>query len=166
MYKYIVMEEAHGAGVLFHDETHFIAGYQPKIGLISGIGGKKEPGDKNAKRTALREMLEELFGYSDSRIIDALATIQEEKVIDYGSYIVYVYSLYHLSSMLHIISTFRLQSEYYEQHPLTIRDLIYKRILPQPQTHQTKQELTKIHLLPLTRREGLSLDLIKDITRL
>jgi hypothetical protein len=169
----MVMDTAHGAGVLFHDETHFIAGYQPKIGLISGIGGKKEPGDKNAKATALREMLEELFGYSDPRIIDALATIQEEKVIDYGSYIVYVYSLYHLSSMLYSISTFRLQSHYYEEHPLTIHDLIYKRLLLEDEAHQqeltkgcSKQELTKLHLLPLTRREGLSLDLIKDITAL
>jgi hypothetical protein len=178
MYEYIVMEAegaGAGAGVLFHDETHFIAGYQPKIGLISGIGGKKEPGDKNAKATALREMLEELFGYSDPRIIDALATIQEDKVIDYGYYIVYVYSLYHLSSMLYSISTFRLQSQYYEQHPLTIHDLIYKRRLPQappqPQPQEltkgcSQQELTKIHLLPLTHREGLSLDLIKDITAL
>ena len=86
-------------------------------------------------------MLEELFGYSDPRIIDALATIQEEKVIEYGSYIVYVYSLYHLSSMLYSISTFRLQSEYYEQHPLTIHDLIYKRRLLEDEAHQ--QELTK-----------------------
>jgi hypothetical protein len=164
----MVME---AAGVLFHDETHFIAGYQPKIGLISGIGGKEEPGDKNSKATALREMLEELFGYSDPRIIDALATIQEEKVIDYGSYIVYVYSLYHLSSMLYTISTFRLQSQYYEQHPLTIHDLIYKRRLPQVHQQEltkgcSQQELTKLYLLPLTRREGLSLDLIKDITAL
>jgi len=152
-----------GSGVLFHDETHFIAGYQPKLGLISGIGGKKEAGDKNAKITALREMLEELFGYSDSKIIDALSTIKEEKVIEHDTYTVYVYSLYHLSSMLHIISTFRIQSDYYEQNPLTIRDLIYKRLLLQGEGHQ---ELTKIHLLPLTRREGLSLDLIKDITAL
>lgn len=168
MYEYIVMYTgaAEGAGVLFHDETHFIAGYQPKISLISGIGGKKEPGDKNAKATALREMLEELFGYNDPRIIDALVTIQEEKVIDYGSYIVYVYSLYHLSSMLYSISTFRLQSPYYEHHPLTIHDLIYKRRLLEAQAQPHPQELTKLHLLPLTRREGLSLDLIKDITAL
>jgi hypothetical protein len=178
MYEYIVMytDAAYGAaGVLFRDETHFIAGYQPKLGLINGIGGKKEAGDKNAKATALREMLEELFGYNDPRIIDALVTIQEEKVIDYGSYIVYVYSLYHLSSMLYIISTFRLQSPYYEHHPLTIHDLIYKRRLLEAQAHPhpqeltkgcSQQELTKLHLLPLTRREGLSLDLIKDITAL
>jgi hypothetical protein len=163
MYEYMVMDR--GAGVLFRDETHFIGGYQPKIGLINGIGGKKEPGDKNAKETALREMLEELFGYSDSKIIDALSTIKEEKVIEHDTYTVYVYSLYHLSSMLHIISTFRIQSDYYEQNPLTIRDLIYKRLLLQGEA-QAHQELTKIHLLPLTRREGLSLDLIKDITAL
>jgi hypothetical protein len=166
MYEYMVMDIAHGAGVLFRDETHFIGGYQPKISLINGIGGKKEPGDKNAKETALREMLEELFGYSDSKIIDALSTIKEEKVIEHDTYTVYVYSLYHLSSMLHIISTFRIQSDYYEQNPLTIRDLIYKRLLLQGEGHQTHQELTKIHLLPLSRREGLSLDLIKDITAL
>jgi hypothetical protein len=144
------------AGVFFHDQTHVLGGYQPKIGLITGIGGKKEPGDKDSKTTALREMVEELFGYTDYRIVDALTPIKEENCID-GAYTIYVFSFFQLSRMLYTISTFQLTSPYYKEHPLTIPDLIYKRLSPEG------QEITRLHLIPFHRTEGLSPDFIEDI---
>jgi hypothetical protein len=149
--------EYSGAGVFFHDETHFLGGYQPKIGCISGIGGKREEDD--SKHTALREMLEELLGYTNPYIIQALEGIQEERCIRNGGYIIYVFSLYELCYMLHIISTFSIQSPFYETHPLTMDQLIYLR-------NDTPKEITRLYLLPLTRTEGLSPELIKDLTNL
>jgi hypothetical protein len=61
---------ADAAGILFvncyPNPTHFLAGYQPKRGGITGIGGKKEVGDHSAYHTAIREMLEELLGIHDA----------------------------------------------------------------------------------------------------
>ena len=146
-----------GAGVLFHDETHVLGGYQPKIGFISGIGGKMDPSDINIKGTALREMVEELFGYTNTApIVDSLLSIQEEKILQNGTYSIYVFSIYQLYQMLHVISTFHIQSPYYDIYPITIQDLIYKR-------KYMNQEVTKLYLLPHTRTQGLSLEFIKDI---
>jgi hypothetical protein len=54
--------EYNSAGIIFTDETHVLAGYQ-KNKFYSGIGGKKELSDLSVKFTAIREMLEELFGF-------------------------------------------------------------------------------------------------------
>lgn len=54
--------EYNSAGIIFTDEKHVLAGYQ-KNKFYSGIGGKKELSDLSVKFTAIREMLEELFGF-------------------------------------------------------------------------------------------------------
>ena len=72
--KYTNLKKQHGgdyhtitmdynsAGIIFTDGTHVIAGYQ-KNKFFSGIGGGREPSELDAKFTAIREMLEELFGF-------------------------------------------------------------------------------------------------------
>ena len=74
---------AAAAGILFVNRypnpTHYLAGYQPKRGGITGIGGKKEAGDGSAYHTAIREMLEELLGIHDARWHQYVLRILQER---------------------------------------------------------------------------------------
>jgi hypothetical protein len=64
------------AGIIFTDNKHVLAGYQ-KNKFFSGVGGKKEKTDRNSKFTAVREMLEELFGFEIINIQESNETINE-----------------------------------------------------------------------------------------
>lgn len=152
--------EYSGAGVLFHDETHFLAGYQPKIGLVSGIGGKRE-NDMSSKHTAFREMLEELLGYTSPEIIEALFSIKEERLVDTKGYTIYFFSLYQLCQILRIVSTFSIQSPFYDIHPLTADQLIYLR-------NDIPKEITRLYLLPLDNLHLLPLspELMEDLAHI
>lgn len=63
------------AGIIFTDGKHVLAGYQ-KNRFFSGIGGSKEPSETDPKFTAIREMLEELFGFDEIKNLDE----SEEKI--------------------------------------------------------------------------------------
>jgi len=137
------------AGVFFCDETHFLAGFQPKLNLISGIGGKPEQRDTCLEETASREMLEELFGLSPKPI-----PFQPERVVKNTGYTIFVFSFHDLHKMLRALSEYK--SPFYESFPSTLQDLIYKRM-------DIGQEITRLNLYPFSYRKGLSKELLADI---
>jgi hypothetical protein len=139
------------AGVFFCDETHFLAGFQPKLNLISGIGGKPEQRDTCLEETASREMLEELFGLS---LGPKAIPFQPERVVENAGYTIFVFSFHDLHKMLRALSEYK--SPFYESFPSTLQDLIYKRM-------DIGQEITRLNLYPFSYTKGLSKDLLSDI---
>ena len=121
-----------GAGCLFTNGTHVLAGYQPnkKVPLITGLGGKRLPSETNPLDTALRETIEELFHVSNihqSTIEDIKSTAYPKKTFMNGSYHVFVYSFVDLECMFYILRLNHQDTTVYRTLPKTMNDLIFKR---------------------------------------
>jgi hypothetical protein len=123
------------SGCLFTNGTHVLAGYQK--GSISGIGGKANK-DEEPQATALREMLEEIFG-----IVFDIEKIRmvPKKIIVKKSYTIFVYSFDDLEAMCSVLKG-SCVSPMYTEIPTTVWDLIVKRL-------PTKSEVSSLCLLPL-----------------
>lgn len=142
--------ESFSAGVLITDGTLVLAGYNPKTSLISGIGGKMEY-DEEPSVTAVREMIEELLGFSPSplllRLLDDL--FYNFKCVRNGSYTFFVLSFPEVEQILKLVQLCNVPSPFYSSFPNTIQDLIQKRIVL-PKDSLVIQEITYLYLLPLT----------------
>ena len=82
------------AGCIFTNGTHILGGYQPnkQAPCISGIGGKRE-GCEEFVETAMREMLEEIFGiYARPDFVTALMVVPYERLLISGDYVSLIYS--------------------------------------------------------------------------
>ena len=147
------------SGVLFTDGNVLLAGYQPKQKNISGIGGKANPGE-TTHQTAMREMLEELFGYSILPA-DLLKDVQltPERVLCSKDYVVYVYTFRDLDVILDVVRWHGIRSPYYQTLPLSCADLVFKRKTP------PDAEITHLCILPCESQE-ISPDLLSDISGL
>ena len=109
------------AGCLFTNGTHVLAGYQ---GTINGIGGKAEEGEE-PQATALREMLEEIFGI----VFDIeKVRLPPQKIIVKNAYNIFVYSFDDLEAMCSILKRSGVVSPMYSEIPTTVWDLIVKRL--------------------------------------
>lgn len=152
-------QEIEGAGCFFTDGQYVIAGYQPYKKKISGIGGKKKEGE-SFHDTALRETLEELFEMhiQPPAIVDELKMIPLRSIYNNSGYTNIVYTFKDLLKILNIINKHGYKSRVYPEFPLTIEDLISKRLLI------PDCEISNLMLLPLT--ENLVIDplFVKDIT--
>ena len=119
------------AGCVFMNNTHVLAGYQPNKPnpCISGIGGKRE-GDETYLDTAIREMIEEIFGiYNATSIIEQVKLIEVKMIIIRKTYIIVLYSFEDLVKIMEIVSKECVDTPMYDSIPLTIEDLIFKRRL-------------------------------------
>ena len=145
------------SGVLFTDNNVLLAGYQPKQKTISGIGGMANPGE-TTHQTAMREMLEELFGYE---IIpaDLLKDVQlsPQRVLWSKDYVVYVYSFRDLEVILDIIKWHNIRSPFYAVLPLSCADLVFKRRTP------PDAEITHLCVLPCESQD-ITPELLGDIS--
>ena len=147
------------SGVLFTDGNVLLAGYQPKQKSIGGIGGKAKPGE-TAHETAMREMLEELFGYTDVPG-DLLKDVQlsPQKILWSKDYIVYVYSFGDLEVMLDIIKWHGIPSPFYDRIPFGCGDLVFKRkVVP-------GAEVSHLCVLPCENQD-ITPELLGDISGL
>lgn len=109
------------AGCLFTNGTHVLAGYQ---GTINGIGGKAEEGEE-PQATALREMLEEIFGI----VFDIeKVRLPPQKIIVKKSYNIFVYSFDDLEAMCSMLKGAGVVSPMYSEIPTTVWELIVKRL--------------------------------------
>ena len=137
------------AGTVFINNTHILAGYQPKKQkpFISGIGGMKEQGETYIK-TAIREMLEELFEF-DTIFSEIICEIEEFviplKIIQNGNYVLVVYSFADLETILKLLKKYNLQSYLYKKMPTTIVELIFHR---QNSSIDKIPEISQLSLLP------------------
>ena len=147
------------SGVLFTDNNVLLAGYQPKQKIISGIGGKAHPGE-TTHDTAMREMLEELFGY-DIIPVDLLKDVRlsPQQVLWSKDYVVYVYSFRDLEIILDVVKWHNIRSPFYAVLPTTCGDLVFKRRAP------PSAEITHLCVLPCESQD-ISPDLLGDISGL
>jgi len=168
--------EYNGAGIIFTNGTHLLVGYQPlkTHPCISGIGGSKEDVDKNIiHHTALREWLEEIFGYTYNstmqKIITKLKGIPEKNIItstiDSYTYISLVYTFSDLDAFLSIISPYMIISPYYKVFPKGLNDLLFSRSIKEG------QEVSILGLLPVVSTHDpnypyVSSDVVDDIKKL
>jgi hypothetical protein len=86
------------AGCIFTNGTHILGGYQPnkQAPCISGIGGKREDCEEFVQ-TAMREMLEEIFGiYARPDFVTALMAIPYDRLLISGDYVSLIYSFTYL----------------------------------------------------------------------
>jgi hypothetical protein len=140
------------SGVLFTDNKVVLAGYHPKKKQISGIGGKARPGE-SSHDTAMREMLEELFGYTDTTLLKDIQLTPQQMLLTDG-YIVYVYSFHDLEIMLDILC--KHPSPYYAVFPKTCSDLVFNRRAP------PDAEITHLCILPC-ESQIIAPELLSDI---
>ena len=121
----------YGAGCIFTDGSLILAGYQPtkKTPIISGIGGKRDE-DEYYFETAHRELLEEVFGIKEGH--QNLSThiermIKPVRTLYVGNYVNLVYTFKDLEYILILIHSLSMKSEFYDEFPQNLQDLIFKR---------------------------------------
>lgn len=140
-----------GAGCIFTNYKLILAGYQPykKRPIISGIGGSCNKGE-NYIDTAIREMLEEIFGF-EGDLTNLLVLIKTNvvptKQIRNGDYISIIYSFDDLLSIISILNTGFLTSKFYDIFPQNIEDILLKRKLI------AGEEIQQLLLLPILHLE-------------
>jgi hypothetical protein len=123
------MSQIIGAGCLFIQNNYILVGYTPKRKIWSGIGGKIE-GKETLRQTAIREMLEELFGFVPTiKIINDLdkLLISSKLIIreNYGILPI-SFDLYNFISL--VLFTNRCVSPYYKSIPMKFIELVQNRI--------------------------------------
>lgn len=154
-------QKIEGAGCFFTDGQYVLAGYQPYKKKISGIGGKRNEGE-SFHDTALRETLEELFEMhiQPALIIDELKMIPFRFVYSNSGYTNIIYTFDDLLQFLKIINKHAYKSRVYADFPLTIGDLISKRLLI------PDCEISDLILLPLIEKLAIDPLFVKDITEI
>ncbi len=165
--------DADAAGILFVNKypnpTHFLAGYQPRRGGITGIGGKKEEGDGSAYHTAIREMLEELLGIHDARWHQYVLRILQERYKPHAviytekSYVSYVLTfadmLAIMRDMKHEFSKSNciFSTIYTRNLPETLEDVLFNR-KPSP-----SDEVRELGIFPLDCSLNFLDELLEDV---
>lgn len=150
-----------GAGCLFTNGVHTLAGYQQRQyePTISGFGGKKEPEETDPFQTAVRETLEELFGL-DKDVIKAIQLpLKPKRIIQNGSYHVYVFTFADLEQILYTLQDLGVSSPYYLYLPNTIPDLIFHRRV------DSDAEIGSLCLLP-AESANISKEFLEDMNKI
>lgn len=133
-----------GAGVLFTDAHHALAGVQARMTppCLSGLGGKREATDVDWFDTAWREVIEELLEVRDvGRVLRRLRTSLPPRETNHGGYVVLSCSFQDLQTFLGICRSEGLVSPLYKRIPTHVMDLI--------QARTPGSEIGSLALLPL-----------------
>ena len=159
-YKYTITD-VDGGGCIFTDKRLVLAGYQPnkEFPHISGIGGHKEPGEE-FQQTAFRETLEELFevySFPHGLLEKIEKTIVPQSVIQNGRYGCIVLTFKDLEEILRICKRYRLQTQLYKQFPLTLKDLVFNRLV------YSTAEITHLSLIPMIKKISIDPYFVEDI---
>lgn len=125
--------EFSSAGILFQDihKGQFLSGFNPKLQSWSGLGGKRI-GNETAWETAIREVVEELYGiHLPSASLNTLhESIHPMEYFQNGDYICFVLPIEYVFKLGKLLSLIEYKSPFYpEGYPTTIDDLIEKRTL-------------------------------------
>ncbi len=120
-----------GAGILFYKNNHFLMGFSYHLKKWSGFGGKIESQDISPVHTALREVVEEIFGIDpEQHIIEILSCIQIKKQINRKGYILYLCDIDQLLWIATVLLLYNIQSPYYSIMPISVVDIICIREAP------------------------------------
>jgi hypothetical protein len=160
-HNFLDNESYKAAGTVFTDGRVFLAGHQPhkRIPMISGIGGKREDGEK-PMYTAVRETLEELFEFKNipkAFIEEVIECVHPKRILKNGSYILIEYNFDDLVEILHLVKRGRMSSPLYKKIPDSLINLILTRIV------DNNSEITHLALLPLVPQLKIDKNVIDDI---
>ena len=149
-----------GAGCVFTDGKHILAGYQPhkKRPGITGIGGHKE-GEETYLETAYRETLEELFHIEQKQIPVGLIptliqTLKPTKIQMKKGYVLVFLTFHDLEAMLKLAKKKGLRSPLYMKLPTTLIETIQMRSI------DLKAEISTLCLLPVVHHGGKAKDFV------
>ena len=154
-----------GAGCIFTNQTHVLAGFHPnkKIPNISGFGGKRE-GNETYTQTALRETLEELFHIKPAsldliKLIEANLKpghISKQKTKE-GLYYILHYTFEDLKLILKFASLYCVDTPLYEKWPTNVQRLIFYRKM------EKSSEISQLCLLPFIENITVDENFKKDL---
>jgi hypothetical protein len=140
-----------GAGCVFSDGKHVLAGYQPnkKKPGITGIGGHKE-GEETYLQTAYRETIEEIFHVTITSIpvglIDKLIRCMKPKKIKIKKgYVLITFTFTDLDLFLKVCKKAGLRSPLYAKLPVNLIEVIQKR------GYDLTAEISSFALLPVVK---------------
>jgi len=140
-----------GAGCVFTDGKHVLAGYQPnkKKPGITGIGGHKE-GEETYLQTAYRETIEEIYNVTSQQIpiglIDKLVLQMKPKKFKMKKgYVIVTFTFQDLEQFLKLCRKSGLRSPLYTKMPKTLIDVIQTR------GYDLKAEISSFALLPVVK---------------
>ena len=149
-----------GAGILFYHNNTFLTGFSSHLKLWSGFGGKVEKTDKTPLQTAIREVIEEVFGINPSEhIIRWIQNIKIQQIINRHGYTLHICHINELKWISSILMFFGEKSPYYKQLPSDITELLTERNAPED------AEVPTIELLHKSTIEQMKVDhhFLKDI---
>jgi hypothetical protein len=120
-----------GAGILFVDteSKSVLAGFHPKLNRLSGFGGKQR-GEERPEQTAVREVVEELFGIftlSEEHIDMFAGQLRASKL--YSEYTLFIEPLETVFELSTFLSKNGYFSPFYTQLPISVSELLQQRIL-------------------------------------
>jgi 8-oxo-dGTP pyrophosphatase MutT (NUDIX family) len=117
-----------GAGCLFIQSSFALAAYTPKLKKWSGIGGLINP-NESLRYTAIREMLEELFGLEPSEevIRDCDYVLRMVKLVVRNNYGILTVSFDDYILIAKVLVYNKIVSPYYKTIPMNFVDLINER---------------------------------------
>jgi hypothetical protein len=143
-----------GAGIIFYDQYNVLAGFNKKLNIISGIGGKPLLYEKPLK-TAKREMLEELFELDSFDIINI--DIIPNNIVVHNQYCSYLLDFNKLQQILDILNSYQIKSKLYDNFPKNISELIFNRKVKEA------TEIGQLCLLPLVNNLKIDKDFVIDL---
>jgi hypothetical protein len=155
----VIENEFIGAGCLFTNHKHVLAGYHHRktTPFIGGFGGKKEKNEVY-EETAIREMVEELFNVTNVSftLIINIKKIIPLKTLHHNNYYILVYTFDDLLTILAECNKF-IKSDLYEIMPDTVEKLIFNRL------YNEKSEISTLCLLPKSKFLKIEKDFAIDV---
>jgi len=155
-----IIDSFSAAGCVFTNETHILGGYQPNkdVPYISGFGGSRLEGE-TFERTAVREMIEELFDIEVTGEITEwiLKMIRPSKTIKHTGYMILQYSFEQLDEIMKFLEPYGEDSGLYKVWPKNLGELIFKRS-PKPSS-----EVSTLCILPFVKSLTIDEQFKKDI---
>jgi 8-oxo-dGTP pyrophosphatase MutT (NUDIX family) len=120
------------AGILFEDsgdeEIQYLSGWTPSLNAWSGFGGKRRDSE-TAWQTALREVIEELFGLRVKK--DVLHSLVEKitpmEFFQNGTYVCFVCPLHIVFELATYLEGFGYKSPFYIKFPISVYELLESR---------------------------------------
>jgi 8-oxo-dGTP pyrophosphatase MutT (NUDIX family) len=120
------------AGILFEDSeaeaVSYLSGWNPSLNAWSGFGGKRH-GEETAWQTALREVIEELYGLRVKK--DVLHSLYEKitpmEFFQNGTYVCFVCPLRIVFELATYLEGFGYKSPFYIKFPTSVYELLESR---------------------------------------
>ena len=152
------------AGILFEDsggeKVQYLSGWNPKLNAWSGFGGKRR-GEETAWQTALREVIEEIFGLriKKNNLHDLYQKITPLEFFQNDSYVCFVCPLRTLFEISTYLEGFGYKSPFYIKFPITIDELLVSRTLETA----SFPEITDLRVLSLPFHESIDPYFLSDL---